>query len=95
MATHLPVLGGHPEGIGATTRTDRWWAGPSLTFALLSGFVVYTTWAAFQGVHYFADPYLSPFYSPALFVKTGVAGAPEIGGFHGWFGEWPSWWPEF
>ena len=29
-------------------------------------FIVYSTWAAFQNANYFADPYLSPFYSPCL-----------------------------
>ncbi len=95
MATHLPVLGGHPEGLAATVRTDRWWVGPGLTFGVLMTFIIYATWAAFQGEHYFHEPYLSPLYSPVLFVKEGVPGASPIGGFHGWFGTWPSWWPEF
>ena len=33
---------------------------------LLGGFCVYATWAAFQNAHYYAAPYLSPFYSPCL-----------------------------
>ncbi len=95
MPTHLPVLGGHPTGLAATLRSDAWWKGPAATVAVLSTFIVYATWAAFQGNHYFADPYLSPFYSPSVFIDTSVVGHPEIGGFHGWFGEWPSWWPSF
>ena len=33
---------------------------------MLSGFVVYATWAALVNADYYADPYLSPFYSPCL-----------------------------
>jgi len=70
-------------GFGRTARLDRWWAQPLLTFAGLSAFVVYATWAAFQGAHYFSGPYLSPFYSPELFGESP----------HSWFGPKPSWWP--
>ncbi len=34
---------------------------------MLGSFIVYSTWAAFQNAHYFAPPYLSPFYSPCLY----------------------------
>jgi hypothetical protein len=50
----------------ATLRKDNWWIEPALTVTMLTTFVVYTTWAALVNVHYFADPYLSPFYSPCL-----------------------------
>jgi len=86
MATHLPVIGGHAEGFGKTLRTDPWWQGPGITFIVFSTFVVYTTWAALQGTHYYADPYLSPFYSPVLFNDPTVAGAAP----HSWFGGYPS-----
>ncbi|MEJ7601599.1 MAG: hypothetical protein WKG01_27090 [Kofleriaceae bacterium] len=90
MATHLPVIGGHAEGFGKTARTDSWKGGPALTFLVFSAFVVYTTWAALQGNHYFYDPYLSPFYSPVLFADPSVPGhAME----HAWFGTPPGWWP--
>ena len=96
MATHLPVIGGHAEGFGKTARTDNWRGGPALTLFVFATFVVYTTWAAFQGNHYFVDPYLSPFYSPVVFTTPDamhVAGAaPES---HAWFGSFPSWWPGF
>lgn len=95
MATHLPVIGGHPEGLAATVREDSWWTGPAATFAVLSSFIIYATWAAFQGDHYYASPYLSPLYSPCIFIDPSVQGAAPIGGFHGWFGTWPSWWPDF
>ncbi len=67
---------------GQTLRRDAWWAGPLVVFLGLSAFVVYSTWAAFQGEHYYAAPYLSPFYSPELFGNS-----PES-----WFGAKPSWW---
>jgi hypothetical protein len=51
---------------GPSLRKDRWWAEPIPTILLLSGFVAYATWAAFQNANYFADPYLSPLYSPCL-----------------------------
>jgi hypothetical protein len=93
MATHLPVVGGHEEGFGKTARKDNWWIGPGVTFFVFSTFVVYTTWALLQANHYYADPYLSPFYSPVLFTNEnlGVAGAAPVA--HAWFGYWPSWWP--
>lgn len=67
---------------GKTTRRDLWWGQPLLVFLGLSIFIVYATWAAFQGQYYRYGPYLSPFYSPELF------GSP-----HAWFGAWPHWWP--
>ncbi len=59
---------------------------PLLVFLGLGTFVVYSTWAAFQGKNYSSGPYLSPFYSPLLFgdVKIGP---------HGWFGPKPGWYP--
>src|SRR5688572_7150757 len=68
---------------GQTMRRDNWWVQPFLTFVVLLAFVVYATWAAFQGSHYEYGPYLSPFYSPLLFGEGG----------HAWFGPQPVWWP--
>ncbi len=85
--------GGHRRGFAATLRHDRWWVGSTLTLLGLGGFVVYSTWAAFQGAYYWASPYLSPFYSPTLLVKTGAPGAAPLD--HAWLGMWPSWWPAF
>lgn len=87
----LPAVGGHPDSVAGTLRTDRWWVEPAITFAVLMAFVIYGTWAAFQGNHYFADPYLSPFYSPVLFTDLAAAGAAPT--HHAIFGEYPSWWP--
>jgi hypothetical protein len=77
----------------ATTREDRWWVGPLLTFMGLSGFIIYTTWAAFQGDHYFYGSYLSPLYSPVLFVEPYADGAAPLS--HSLLGTWPAWWPDF
>jgi hypothetical protein len=71
------------RGFGQTARRDAWWVQSLLTFLGLSTFVVYSTWAAFQGGHYEFGPYLSPFYSPLLFGE----------GPHSWFGPKPGWWP--
>ena len=79
----LPVLLA-PRGFGETSRRDAWWATPLAVFLLLGAFVVYSTWAALQGEHYWWGPYLSPFYSPELF------GASH----HAWLGPRPAWWPE-
>ncbi len=87
------AIGGHRGGFAATARTDRWWVGPLLTFLGLCAFVVYATWAAFQGEHYYTVPYLSPFYSPLLFIKPGVPGGAPLA--DAWIGEWPAWWPGF
>jgi hypothetical protein len=64
-------------------RRDGWWVKPALVAAGLGAFVVYSTWAAFQGAFYHADPYLSPFYAPEVFGSSP----------HSWFGPKPAWWP--
>jgi hypothetical protein len=66
-----------------TLRKDLWWVQPLVTFIGLGSFVVYATWAAFQGNHYEWGPYLSPFYSPLLFGDSA----------HSWFGARPGWMP--
>jgi hypothetical protein len=68
---------------GETMRTDLWWTQPLLVFLGLGTFIIYSTWAAFQGTHYFFRNYISPFYSPEIF------GASP----HSWFGPKPHWWP--
>jgi hypothetical protein len=68
---------------GETTRRDAWWGEPLVVFLGLSAFVVYVTWAALQGEHYYFGSYLSPLYSPELFGDSP----------HTWFGPKPGWWP--
>ena len=68
---------------GETMRTDAWWIQPLVTFLGLGSFVVYSTWAAFQGNHYHFGNYLSPMYSPEVFGNSP----------HSWFGPKPDWFP--
>lgn len=93
MGKHLPLAGGHVTGYGATNRNDDWWRGPAITVGVLLTFIVYVTWAAFQGEHYYAGPYLSPLYSPVLYTDLSAAGAAPVE--HAWLGLWPQWWPDF
>jgi hypothetical protein len=61
------VLGqARPPIAAATLRKDTWWALPVTVVVVLGSFIVYSTWAALQNAHYFAAPYLSPFYSPCI-----------------------------
>jgi hypothetical protein len=66
-----------------TFRRDHWWLQPLITVLVLLGFVVYGTWAAFRNGNYFADPYLSPFYSPCLTTSCVDHYTPEFLG--GWW----------
>ncbi len=68
---------------GKTQRRDTWWIQPLVVFTILTSFIVYSTWAAFQNAHYWYGPYLSPFYSPELFGQSP----------HALFGPQPGWWP--
>lgn len=81
----LPQL----RALGQTQRRDRWWVQPLLVLLGLSAFIVYSTWAALQGTHYWYEGnganYLSPFYSPELW------GASP----HAWVGPKPVWWPSW
>jgi uncharacterized membrane protein (DUF485 family) len=76
----LPVI---HRGFGETLRRDAWWVQPLIVFIVFSSFIVYATWAAFQGEHYTFGPYLSPFYSPEIFGDSP----------HAIFGPKPGWWP--
>jgi hypothetical protein len=78
------TVNGDRAQIGARTlRRDRWWLSPLVTVAVLGGFVVYGTWVAFVNRDYFADPYLSPFYSPCLAASCEEPTWAIVG----------SWWP--
>jgi len=73
-----------PHGLGKTSRKDTWWVSPLLTLIVLTGFIVYATWAAMQGANYRSGNYLSPFYSPEIW------GGPDA-----MLGPKPGWWPGF
>ncbi|MGH7404000.1 MAG: hypothetical protein ACREKQ_16345, partial [Candidatus Rokuibacteriota bacterium] len=61
------ILGeARPPIRAAHLRTDPWWVLPVTVVVVLLAFIVYSTWAAFQNAHYYAAPYLSPFYSPCI-----------------------------
>jgi hypothetical protein len=70
---------------GETSRRDAWWIAPLVVFTILTFFVTYATWAAFQNAHYTYGNYLSPFYSPELFGTS----------HHAWFGPPPAWLPSW
>jgi hypothetical protein len=107
MSASKISVGGHPKGFGGTMRPDRWWVGPLLVLAGLSSFVVYATWAAFQGNHYFAEgSYLSPFYSPMLWLNDTSEWVKQLASSnpdaltalksHTWISDTePGFWPSF
>jgi hypothetical protein len=72
------------RSFGQTMRRGAWWVYPAFVFLALSAFVVYSTWAAFQGEHYRFGPYLSPFYSPELFGSAQALFGPKPG----WIPDW-------
>ncbi len=85
---------------GETSRTDAWWVQPLLVFLGFSAFIVYSTWAAFEGTatahcyywlggsnpNAYGANYISPFFSPELFSASASA-PPAV------FGTLPSIWP--
>lgn len=83
MASNLVSI--QRRGFGQTMRKDGWWVAPLVTFIGLGAFVVYSTWAAFQGAHYSFGNYLSPFYSPEIFGSSP----------HALFGAKPAWIPSW
>ena len=86
MASNLVSI--ERRRFGQTMRKDGWWVAPLLTFLGFSAFIVYSTWAAFQGEHYSFGPYLSPMYSPLIWEAAGQ----QLSG-HAWLGAWPAWLP--
>jgi hypothetical protein len=91
------LSGEYQAGLASTYRTDRWWVEPLWTGVGFLLFVIYSNWAAFQGEYYFYGNYLSPFYSPLLFVDPTRLGSAPLE--HALFGVWPDWlraiWPPF
>ncbi len=70
MAITTPGTGVFSEGraklSAKTFRTDKWWIQPLITVVVLFSFIVYATFRAFENGKYFAEPLISPFYSPCL-----------------------------
>ena len=91
----VPARGVHTPGRAAIRpshlRTDRWWLGPLATVAGLTAFVIYSTWRAFANADYFAEPYISPFYSPCLAHNcVTMPGGPDWPLFGPWWGLSPA-----
>ncbi|HET9157576.1 MAG TPA: hypothetical protein VFN91_12975 [Myxococcaceae bacterium] len=70
----------------APQRVDAWWVTPLVTALVLGAFVVYATWAGLQNAYYWADPYISPFYSPCLSANCAHSDVTV-------FGDWWKWSP--
>ena len=77
-------------------RDDRWWISPLLVLLGLLSFIIYSTWAAWQGEYFWWSAgkegfggYLSPFYSPTVFIDSTKLGIPPID--HALLGLWPKW----
>ncbi len=70
---------------GQTQRKDNWWLGPAIVFTILTSFIAYATWAAFQNAHYTFGNYLSPFYSPEIWGSSPHA---LLGPKPGWIPDW-------
>ncbi|MDP1861092.1 MAG: hypothetical protein Q8K82_20625 [Gemmatimonadaceae bacterium] len=81
MQRLLPVV--DQRKFGETMRRDAWWWPNVIIVTILTSFLVYATWAAFQNAHYTYGSYLSPFYSPEIWGDSP----------HAWFGPKPAWWP--
>ena len=88
------------KGFGLTLRTDKWWVESALVMFGFLAFIVYSTWAAFQSQFYWYSNgmegfggYLSPMYSPLLFIDETARGAAPM--HHAWLGTFPAWWPSF
>ncbi len=84
------------KGFTSTLRADKWWIGPLAVLSGLLTFIVYSTWSAWQGEYFWWSGgsegfggYLSPFYSPPLFIYAAAEGIPPLE--HAWLGEWPEW----
>ncbi len=52
-----------------TLRNDPWWAYPVSILGFLGVTMVYSTWAGLQTSGYYAEPYISPIFSPCLAIN--------------------------
>jgi hypothetical protein len=102
--TRAPVSLPQTRAFGQTSRRDSWWLFPAITLVYFLSFIVYSTWAAWQGNHYFytggGAQYLSPMYSPVLWSDLSInaeTGQPNFPGSaplnHALLGPWPEWLP--
>ena len=70
---------------GQTRRQDNWWVEPLIAFVVFTSFIVYATYRAFSGGHYYVGNYLSPFFSPEIWGDSP----------HAFFGAVPAWLPSW
>jgi hypothetical protein len=72
-----------------TLRKDRYWVEPAITVTVLLAFIVYSTIRAFQNAYYYAEPLISPFYSPCLAkgcgTREGSRGVEHLSVVGSWF----------
>jgi hypothetical protein len=61
-----------------TLRTDKWWIQPLITVGVFVSFIIYATFRAFENKNYFAEPLISPFYSPCISTAC-VEGSAHFG----------------
>jgi hypothetical protein len=89
------------RGFGETIRPDAWWLQPLAVFLGFSAFIIYSTWAAFQGVGDLHHNACSYWYGGLHGENNGANYlspfySPEFWGTspHAIFGAaLPSWWP--
>jgi len=64
-----------------TLRRDLWWLESAGLLVLFSAFILYSVYAGLVNANYYADPYLSPFYSPCISANCAhlTFGAPIVG----------------
>src|ERR1700694_4658324 len=67
------------RSVPRSERHDRGWIQPLLVVLVLTSFSIYALWAALQNANYFAEPYLSPFYSPCLAQNCAHTQLPIFG----------------
>jgi len=63
-------------------RHDPWWLEPLIIVAVLGGFGVYAFIVSVLNANYYADPYLSPVYSPCLTTGCVHPTLPIIGSWY-------------
>jgi hypothetical protein len=88
------------RGFGETTRPDAWWLQPLAVFLGFSAFIIYSTWAAFQGIHDLAETTKTGHMVCSYWYGGNGANylspfySPEFWGVspHA-IGKLPAWWP--
>ena len=85
---------------GQTTRPDAWWVQPLFVFLGFSAFIVYSTWAAFQGVSDMHNHACTYWYGGCMARTAGPIifrrfTRRNFGAYspHAIFGTLPAWWP--